>query len=353
MLTFTGGNLLEADVEALVNTVNTVGVMGKGIALQFKQAFPSNYVAYRDACKAGAVEVGQIFVHDIGQLSNPRYILNFPTKQHWRSRSRVVDIETGLANLQGKLRELEIGSVAIPPLGCGNGGLAWDDVRPMIVEALGDVDDVQVLVFSPEGAPPEVTMPVRTTTPTMTQGRAAPLVLADHYDELGLGVSHIELHKLMYFLQEAGEPLRLRYAKGHYGPYADNLNHVLERLEGHFVRGFGDRTKSPESAGLLTLDPQAVAEAERFVAGNTDASSRIRQVLDLVAGFDSPYGLELLATLHWLAAHDGIEVERIEDLADGLRSWSERKGRIFCGSHIEAAWERLRGRGWAKQLSPA
>lgn len=353
MLTFADGNLLEADVEALINTVNTVGVMGKGIALQFKQAFPSNYDAYREAAKAGNVELGRVFVHDIGQLSNPRYILNFPTKGHWRSRSRLVDIEAGLADLKATIQDLKIGSVAVPPLGCGNGGLSWEDVRPLIVEALADFDDVQVIVFSPGGAPPEATMPVRTTVPNMTLGRAALLVVAGQYDELGLGVSQIELQKLMYLLQEAGEPLRLRYTKGHYGPYADNLNHVLERIEGHFVRGFGDRTKSPNSAAPLTLDVEAVAEAERLLTTNPETESRIRDVLELIEGFHSPYGLELLATLHWLANHDDIEVEHIEDLGDHLRSWNQRKGRIFRGTHISAAWERLGSRGWVRQLSSA
>lgn len=353
MLTFATGNLLESDVEALVNTVNTVGVMGKGIALQFKQAFPSNYAAYRAAAKAGHVELGRVFVHDIGQLSNPRYILNFPTKGHWRSRSRLKDIESGLVDLKATIEDLKISSVALPPLGCGNGGLSWEEVRPLIEETLTELVDVQVVIFSPEGAPLEAAMPVRTSVPNMTLGRAALLVLASHYDELGLGVSQIELQKLMYLLQEAGEPLSLRYTKGYYGPYADNLNHVLERIEGHFVRGFGDRTKSPDSSSPLTLDMVAVKQAERFLTKYPDTESRISEVLDLIEDFHTPYGLELLATLHWLATRDGIEVERIEDLGDHLRSWSKRKGRIFRGPHIASAWERLGGRGWTEQLSPA
>lgn len=350
MLQFTQGNLLKADVEALVNTVNTVGVMGKGIALQFKQAFPGNFKEYQQACKQGRVNLGRMHVYDRGTLENPRWIINFPTKQHWRSRSQIEHIEAGLRSLRSEIEQLDIGSIAIPPLGCGNGGLAWEVVRPAIVEALDDLPDVDIQVFEPAGAPPESSMVIATPRPDMTQGRAALLVLAGLYDEMGLGVSHIELQKLMYFLQESGEALQLRYAKGHYGPYADNLNHVLERIEGHFIRGFGDRTRSPDSAALLSLEPEAIRNAEQFLEPKADTLGRVDEVLRLVRGFESPYGLELLATLHWLAAHEGLAVRDTAELPDHLASWSRRKGRLFRPEHVAAAWARLRDYGWAKQL---
>jgi O-acetyl-ADP-ribose deacetylase (regulator of RNase III) len=353
MLQFTQGNLLKADAEALVNTVNTVGVMGKGIALQFKQAFPGNFKVYQQACKEGRVHLGKVHVYDRGTLENPRWIINFPTKQHWRSRSHIDDIESGLRSLRREIENLDIRSIAIPPLGCGNGGLKWEIVRPAIIRALEDLPEVDIRVFEPAGAPPESSMVVATPRPPMTRGRAALLVMAGLYDELGLGVSHIELQKLMYLLQEAGETLQLRYAKGYYGPYADNLNHVLERIEGHFIRGFGDRTRSPESAGLLSLDTEAVRQAREYLEPEVDVLNRIEEVLRLVRGFESPYGLELLATLHWLTVHEGLSVSDTDELPDHLASWSRRKGRIFRSTHIAAAWERLRDYGWAKQLVDA
>lgn len=346
MLKFTSGNLLEADVEALVNTVNTVGVMGKGIALQFKQAFPSNYRAYRRACDEDRVVPGTVLLHDVGELSNPRYILNFPTKRHWRSKSRLTDIEAGLVDLRAKLLEHRIGSVAVPPLGCGNGGLDWDEVRPLIVDALSDLETVEVLVFAPDGPPPEAAMPVRTSRPVMTSGRAALIVLAAGYDELGLGVSQIEIQKLMYFLQERGEALNLHYAQGTYGPYADTLNHVLERMEGHFIRGFGDRTRSPHEAAPLTITQGSVPEARSVLEGQPETRARIETVLALTRGFESPYGLELLATLHWLWKHGDVTGGEVEVLRDRLRSWSERKGRIFRPEHIRTSWDALERRGW-------
>lgn len=153
MIEFKQGDLLKADTEALVNTVNTVGVMGKGIALQFKQAFPENFRAYKKACDAKQVQPGQMFTFATGNLFNPRYIINFPTKRHWRDKSRLEDIKTGLRALVVEVQQLGIQSIAIPPLGCGNGGLDWSDVKPMITAAFASLPDVRVFIFEPMGAP--------------------------------------------------------------------------------------------------------------------------------------------------------------------------------------------------------
>lgn len=228
------GNLLQADAEALVNTVNTVGYMGKGIALQFKQAFPENFRQYARAAKKGEVKPGEMLVVPTGFITNPRYIVNFPTKRHWRGRSRIEDIEAGLEALVGVIRRLEIRSVAIPPLGCGNGGLDWREVKPRIVRAFLGVPNVRVLLFSPRGAPVPTEMPIRTRRPDMTSARALLVKLMERYLSLAYRLTLLEVHKLAYFLQECGEPLRLRYEAGHFGPYAANLNKVLERIGGPY-----------------------------------------------------------------------------------------------------------------------
>ncbi len=177
------GNLLDADAEALVNTVNTVGVMGKGVALQFKRAFPANYKAYKRACDKGEVQLGRMFVWDAGALGGdgPRYVINFPTKKHWRSKSKLADIRSGLDDLVRQLNDLSIKSIAVPPLGCGNGGLRWADVRPLIEAAFDQVPDVKVLVYPPEGAPAAAEQPVRTDAPRMTPGRAALIGIMERY----------------------------------------------------------------------------------------------------------------------------------------------------------------------------
>ncbi len=237
------GNLLDAEVQALVNTVNTVGVMGKGIALQFKKAFPENYKAYKRACDAGQVRPGCMFLHDRGALhKHHRFIINFPTKRHWRGMSKVEDIKSGLTALVEDVKRLGIGSLAIPPLGCGNGGLEWNVVSQLIERAFGDVPDVRVLVYKPEGAPAPSQMKNHTDRPKMTIGRAAVLGLMGRYLLPRYSpVTLLELVKLAYFLQEAGQPLKLTFQQNRYGPYADELRHAVERMEGHYVQGFSGR----------------------------------------------------------------------------------------------------------------
>jgi O-acetyl-ADP-ribose deacetylase (regulator of RNase III) len=178
------GNLLEAPVEALVNTVNCVGYMGKGIALQFKQAFPANFRAYETACRLGQVVPGRMLVHDHGMLIRPRYIINFPTKRHWRGKSRMEDVEAGLVALVEEVRTREIRSIAVPPLGCGLGGLDWDEVRPRIEAAFAELPDVDVHLYAPEGAPAATAMPVRTGRPAMTPARALFIKLMESYAAL-------------------------------------------------------------------------------------------------------------------------------------------------------------------------
>ena len=143
------GNLLEANAEALVNAVNTVGVMGKGIALQFRLAFPRNYELYRAACKRGDVVPGRMFVVPTNSSDNPKFIINFPTKRNWKNQSLMQDIDAGLCDLIDAIRREQIRSIAIPPLGCGNGGLRWSDVRPRIASALNILPDVEVLLYEP------------------------------------------------------------------------------------------------------------------------------------------------------------------------------------------------------------
>jgi O-acetyl-ADP-ribose deacetylase (regulator of RNase III) len=347
MIHHTRGDLLKADVDALVNTVNTVGVMGKGVALQFRQAFPRNYEAYRRACKQGSVELGRMFVFDAGQLVRPRYIINFPTKEHWKSKSRLEDIEAGLVDLVRVVQEYGIKSIAVPPLGAGSGGLNWSDVQPRIVKALGGLSDVDVLLYVPEGAPAPSEMKIATERPRMTAGRAALLGLLKRYAAPDLGASPLEIQKLLYLLQSMGEHLRLNYATGHYGPYAENVNHVLRTIEGHYIRGFGDRSRPVSEAAPIELLPGAAEEAEAFLRTSPETLQRFHRVIKLIDGFESPYGLELLATVHWVATHEDRAARKDADLAVRLvQSWSGRKERLFTERHIKIAWERLNEARW-------
>lgn len=343
MLEYTRGNLLEADAEALVNTVNCVGVMGKGIALQFKQAFPANYDEYRKVCKAEQLTPGTVLVHQTGVLGNPRYIINLPTKNHWRGKSRIEDVRSGLRALVDTIARLEIKSVAVPPLGCGYGGLRWADVRELIEESFQSMPDVRVLVFEPAAAPSPGDRPVRTAKPKLTRARALYLLLMARYAAIDFKRTLLEIQKLAYFLQEGGEPLRLRFNAGPYGPYADNLNKVLETLEGHYSTGY-EGSRKPDRE--IKLCPGAEEEARRFLGEDADAERLMDRVTRLIDGFETPYGMELLATVHWVATHADPPAKTVVEAVECVQAWNTRKQRLFTPQHVKAAWERLRGQGW-------
>ena len=337
------GNLLQADAEALVNTVNCVGFMGKGIALQFKQAWPENFEQYAKACHAQEVQPGRMFIYRTGRMMNPKYIINFPTKRHWRGDSRIEDIKSGLQALVKEIERLEIRSVAVPPLGCGNGGLEWSQVRPLIHAAFRALPDVQVLLFGPVGTPAAKSMPVNTKRPNMTPARALFVKLMDQYASLDYRQTLLEVQKLAYFLQEAGEPLRLNYEAGRYGPFAPNLNKVLERMEGHFTRGYGDSQKPDADIELL---PGAVEEADVFLEGKFESLTHLQRVSELIQGFETPYGMELLATVHWVAVRAERPATNPDEAAAAVHAWNERKRQMFQAPHIATAYKRLQKRGW-------
>ena len=344
MITYKTGDVLAEAAEALVNTVNCVGVMGRGVALQFKRAFPENFKAYAARCKRDEMRPGHVFVFETRAVVPPRYIINFPTKRHWRGKSRLEDIESGLESLAGEIRSRGIRSIAIPPLGSGLGGLHWPSVRTRMEAALGALDDVEIVIFEPGGAAADDRVNRSRDVPTMTAGRAALVGLLDRY-LLGLldpFVTLLEAHKLMYFMQAAGEPLKLRFTKGRYGPYAENLRHVLHAIEGHFVSGYADGGDAPDRR--LQLVPGALEEARAFLEGKADTHARFGRVSDLVDGFESPFGLELLATVHWVAAERSSALD-LDEVTEQTYAWNDRK-KQFSRRQIELALGVLSEKGW-------
>jgi O-acetyl-ADP-ribose deacetylase (regulator of RNase III) len=346
MIEFKTGDILTAEADALVNTVNCVGVMGRGVALQFKKAYPDNFKAYAKACAREDVQPGRMFVYETGQLTGPRFIINFPTKRHWKGASRFADIEAGLSALVAEIKARGIQSIAIPPLGSGLGGLNWPDVRAAIERALAPLSNLSVTVFEPNGTPDHAVLRNK-KVPDMTPGRAALVGLMRRYlaGLLDPFVTLLEVHKLMYFMQEAGESLRLRYVRAAYGPYAENLRHVLSAVEGHLVSGYADGGDAPEQE--LVLVPGAVDDAEAFLADHPDTRSRVARVASLVEGFETPFGLELLSTVHWVATHDGVT--RADEVIAGTYAWSDRK-RQFSQDQIRLALDVLKKKAWVADL---
>lgn len=336
-------DLLKADVEALVNTVNCVGVMGRGIALQFRKAFPANYKAYKAVCDSQQLRPGKVFIHAEPGLLNPRYIINFPTKDHWKSASKMEYIEQGLVDLVRQVEARGIQSIAIPPLGCGLGGLHWPAVRQRIEAAFRPLPEVRVVLYEPKGAPAADEMARNEQKPKMTRGRAALVGLMQRYLEGWMDpcVSLLEVHKLLYFLQVAGEPLRLKYRKAPYGPYAENLRHVLNLMEGHYLQGYQDGGDAPEKP--LELMPGAIDEARAFLEPYADTRARADRVAALLAGFESAFGLELLSTVHWVANQEGAS--SADEALARVRAWNKRKSQ-FSAEQVAIAWGVLGKQGW-------
>jgi O-acetyl-ADP-ribose deacetylase (regulator of RNase III) len=351
MITFKEGNLLESRAEALVNTVNTVGVMGKGIALMFKERFRENFQRYAKACKAGEVKTGRMFTTPVQELDGPRWIINFPTKQHWRAPSRMEWVEEGLQDLRRFLVEERIRSVAIPPLGAGNGGLAWPAVRQRIERALGDLD-IDVEVFEPTTQYQNIAK--RAGVEALTPARALIAELVRRYSILGMECSLLEVQKLAWFLEQALErhnpsdnPLDLRFIAHRYGPYAQRLNHLLNHLDGSYLRS----EKRISDAGPLD---RIWFDASRKDFVQAYLKSEGKQYLEaleattaLIDGFESPFGMELLATVAWLLVQEQVE-PTVPALREGLRRWPEspdaaaRKDRIFDDRALRIALEHLK-----------
>jgi O-acetyl-ADP-ribose deacetylase (regulator of RNase III) len=346
MIEYIKGDLLRADVEALVNTVNCVGIMGRGIALQFRQTFPENFKVYESACKRDEVQPGRMFVYETGWMTNPKYIINFPTKRHWRGKSRIEDIDSGLIALRNEITKREIRSVAIPPLGSGLGGLEWSEVKPRIEKVMKTLDDVRVIVFEPSQSQDGRPSAQSRSVPNMTAGRAALVGLIQRYlaGLMDPFVSLLEVHKLMYFMQEAGQHLQLRYSKAPYGPYAENLRHVLKQIEGHLIAGYEDGGDTPDKH--LELVPGATRDAESFLENDTETRARFDRVANLVGGFETPFGLELLSTVHWLVSHESAHTA--EEVVSKTYEWNERKKR-FSPRQIRVALDALASEGWIKQ----
>jgi O-acetyl-ADP-ribose deacetylase (regulator of RNase III) len=348
MMRYTQGNLLDSGAEALVNTVNTVGVMGKGIALMFRDRFAENYRRYAAACKAKEVRTGRMFVTETHELDGPRWIVNFPTKQHWRAPSKLEWIVEGLRDLRRFVVENGVKSIAIPPLGAGNGGLEWAEVREQIEVALGDLD-TEILVFEPTRQYQNVAK--RAGVEKLTPARALIAELVRRYWVLGMECSLLEIQKLAWFMERAIEryspgdnPLDLRFSADRYGPYAYRLNPLLDSLDGSYLH-CDKRIADADPLDVIWFDDGRRDHLQAYLIGSdarpyTEALDAAARMID---GFESPFGMELLATVDWLLVREHCE-STVAGIRDGLRrEAAERKLRIFDDRVIGFALNRLAG----------
>lgn len=348
MIKFTQGNLLESPAEALVNTVNTVGVMGKGIALMFKERFADNFRHYAAACKAKEVVVGKMFITEANELNGPRWIVNFPTKKHWRGDSRMEWITQGLKDLREFLVDNRVKSVAIPPLGAGNGGLDWADVRLEIEIALRDLE-TEVVVFEPIERYQNIAK--RAGVEKLTPARALIAELVRRYWILGMECSLLEIQKLAWFLERAVEraglkSLNLQFSPNRYGPYADRLRHLLESLDGSYLH-CDKRIGDAGPLDVIWFDDKRETFVQTYLKGEAkEYANALEDTAKLIDGFESPFGMELLATVDWLLTKENI-APTVSSLRQGLCQWSggaeaaARKNRLFDDRALGIALGRL------------
>ncbi|PZR02286.1 MAG: hypothetical protein DI539_27830 [Flavobacterium psychrophilum] len=343
MIQFKDSNLLQSEAQAFVNTVNLVGVMGKGIALQFKESFPLNYKLYKKACADGQLQIGKMFVTETGQIGTPKYIINFPTKTDWKLQTKIEYVEDGLDDLVKVIVEKDIRSIAIPPLGCGNGGLDWQVVRPLMEKKLASVSEfVTIEIYAP-GHHSYARTTLGAEPPKLNKVRAIILAMAEKYNVLGFDISHLELQKLAYFLAEFGQPdLRLTFQKGTYGPYAVNLKHLLAHLEGHYIKGqirFHDM-RPTDSLHLVAEHLPAVHSILQQELSDEE-KKRLEKVSAFIEGFESPLGLELLSTVYWTLVDLGSNAT-IAEIKSYIANWSSRKDSLMSEVQIAVALQRIR-----------
>ncbi len=347
MIIYKSGDIFAAEVDAVVNTVNTVGVMGKGLALQFKRRYPANYDAYRNACKLGEVNLGHMFVTETHELRGPRLIVNFPTKGHWKANSRLNDIRTGLDDLVRVIQEYGVTSIAVPPLGAGNGGLNWNDVRPIIHEALSGLDEVRVEVFEPVKA--HFSVQGEPTKLTRTPALMLELMLAYARQrrmvepwEDARGASHLEVQKLMYFASCTLPSLNLGFKAAKYGPYSDIVRIMLQKLEGSLLSGLGDGNDRVLELHPIEVTERGIAELSGFRDPEVDRSTFefvVEHVMNVIHGFEGAYPLELLSSVKW--ATDSLSSMDAARVTSYIHDWNPRKGELFKEHDVRVALAHL------------
>lgn len=341
---FIKGNLLNAETEAIVNTVNTVGVMGKGIALQFKERFPQNFKAYKDACKNGLVKTGKMFVFTEADLQGQKIIVNFPTKEEWYKKSQYNWIEEGLKDLANVIDQMKIKSISIPPLGCGNGGLNWDKVKALMQQYLGGLSNVDVFIYEPNAQIKKILQKENTKKEVkLTPARAMLLHSLFKYEKYGEYSTVFTANKLAYFLQESGENLKLKFEPYMYGPYAQAVEKVLYALNGKYLKGLEQMEAKPFEP--LELNYARFEEVEDYIANNLSEKQRerLKGLFDAIEGFESTLSLEILSSVHYIT----VQYPQIgkTEIVDKIKEWNKRKSNLITEKYVNIAFDHLEDYG--------
>lgn len=325
MIHYLVGNIFDSNAMALVNTVNLMGVMGKGVALQFREKFPANYKAYKAACKNQTIAIGKLMVFKEQTVWGEKYIVNFPTKTDWRKPSEYLYIEKGLDDLINVISSYNITSIAIPPLGAGNGGLNWNRVKDIIEQKLSNLD-IEIYIYEPTA---KIVEQMKSERVKLTDARALLLYLLFDLVKHGEFVSEFSSEKICYFLQKFGaqEIFKLTYFPRYYGPYSGKVRYVLNALNGSYIMGFSDMNRKPFDA--LFLIPDAYADIEKRVLNNTALLEVANRTKSFLEGFYSDFGLELLSSVDYIISIYGKNISN-EQIYERMAEWSQRKAKMFA-----------------------
>ena len=342
MINYVKGDLLSTNTEALVNTVNTVGVMGKGIALQFKEKYPNNFNQYFIACKKGEMKPGKLLVVRENTLEENKIIINFPTKVEWFKKSQYSYIEDGLKALINTINDYNIKDIAIPPLGCGNGGLKWDKVRDLIEKYLGSLPNTTIYVFEPNDEIKELLKKQESNKEVkLTDSKAMLLYAMFYYESLGEKSSLFVANKLAYFLKRLGENSfkRLNFKASHYGPYSVQVDHLVQSVNGKYIRGLEQMKVTPFEE--ITLEYDKAPEISQYVRTKLDTAQigRLNNLINLIDGYQSAFALEVLASVDFIRK-DNPRINE-ENTFIKIQEWSERKKNLFNKKQVSTAYNHL------------
>lgn len=339
---FKQGDLFQTDAEGIVNTVNCVGVMGKGVALEFKNRWPENFKAYKKLCDSEQLRPGHVFIYDTNDLfsdsaKSQRYLINFPTKNHWRSKSKFSYIEQGLDDLIVQLEKSNIKSVALPPLGCGNGGLDWNQVKDLLIQKLSKIQNINFYIYGPKETallPEHESIPIS----DMTKKRAILVKAISEFEPyFGGFLTRISLQKVVYFFQAMGISFEVSFTRNTHGPYSEELHNIFKKMEEkHFISNYiADEPHIQASTGALAMANEFL---DKFCSEqDTEVINRLSL---LIQGYESPYGMELLSSIHYLVAQEAVS--SIDKIILAINNWNDHKSSQFEDEAIILAYERLK-----------
>lgn len=334
MIRFTTGNIFDSQTEAIVNTVNLAGVMGKGIALQFKERFKNNYQLYRQACLNRTIGIGNSLVVKEQYAGKDIFIINFPTKVHWRNPSEYIYVARGLDNLVDIITLYGIKSIAIPPLGAGNGGLNWGEVKKIIISKLTGLD-CDIMIYEPGYQCESVERNVK-----LTPARALLVYMLARFQREGQDATAFSAVKSVYFLQKfgAGDIFRMKFEPYIYGPYCDKVRHVLHGIDGMYIRGFADMSKKPFEP-FDTISSK-IPEIHRFIGQDIILSDIVDRTCRFLDGYWDDFSLELLSSVDYLMDKKPTASE--DEIYYKLGAWSLRKKNLYSDErYVRTAYRHI------------